>query len=235
MERGILQSRGRTGGKRVACEERPTVGRRVQALIAGLVPGLAHVLVLDRAGAGTALFLAFIVGADVAVAGRYLVEAEWAPDLYTAGWVLAAAAWLGSWLDMARLTVFRDWEKRAALRKQWSSEAVRLYAGGHLQKAGAAFRRCLSLDPRDPDALFWYGCVQARLGRQRRARRAFRRCRKHDLEGRWSFQIVEQERRVAEPRALSVSDTGSFRELGVTESGRIILPDGESVPPPGGG
>lgn len=201
----------------------------------GLVPGLAHVLVLDRAGAGTAYFVLFVLGADAVVAGRYLVEADWASDLYAAGCVISGTAWLASWLDMARLAVFRDYEKRAALKKQWAAEAVRLYAGGHLQKAGGAFRRCLSLDPRDPDVLFWFGCVQARLGRPRRARRAFRRCRKHDLEGRWSFQIVEQERRLGEPRALSVSDTGSFREVGLTETGSFIVPEGMRKQPGDGG
>ena len=212
----------------MAQEERPTVGRLAQALIAGLLPGLAHLLVLDRAGIGTLDFVLFVLGVDAAVAGLWLVEAEWAPRLYDAGCLLAGAAWLASWLDMARLAVFRDWEKRAAERKARSEEAVRLYAGGQLQKAAGAFRHCLSLDSRDADILFWYGCVLVRLGKARRARRAFRRCRKHDLQGRWTFQVEEQERRLDEPReALSVSDTGSFRELGVTESGSIILPGGD--------
>jgi len=204
-------------------------------MVFGIVPGLAHVLVLDRAGAGTAFFVVFVLGADAIVAGRYLVEADWASDLYAGGCAIAGVAWAWSWIDMARLVVFRDYEKRAALKKQWAAEAVRLYAGGQLQKAGTAFRRCLSLDSRDPDVLFWLGCIQARLGKAGRARRAFRRCRKHDLEGRWSFQIVEQERRLDEPKEISVSDTGSFRELGITETGSFIVPEGIRKKPDGGG
>jgi hypothetical protein len=214
----------------VAHEERPTAGRRVQALLAGLLPGLAHVLVLDRPGKGVLLFVLFVLGADAAVAGRYLVEAEWAPDLYVYGCLVAGLSWLAAWLDVARLVVFRDYEGRAALKRERSREAVRLYAGGQIQKAGAALRRCLALDPRDADVLFWYGAVQVRLGRTRRARRAFRRCRKHDLEGRWAFQIEDQERRLGEPRELAVSETGSFREVGTTDTGSIIVPEDPERP-----
>jgi TolA-binding protein len=163
----------------------------------GVVPGLAHVLLLERTGLGAMFFLLFLAGADAAAAGRYLVEAEWASDLYTAGSVVAAAAWLAAYVDMARLTLLRNYEKRAALRRDWSREGVRHYAAGRLAKAHGSFRACLRLDRRDADALFWYGCIDLRRGKLRRAARAFRRCRKHDHAGKWEFQVGEQEARLA--------------------------------------
>jgi len=178
----------------VLAEVRPSVGKRVQALALGLVPGLAHIAVLDRPGAGTLLFLLFVAAVDTALAGLYLVEGPLADRLYAAGGAAAGAVWLAAWLDMARLAFFRDYEKRAALRKQLVAEGVKAYAAGDLPGARRAFRGCLSLDHRDPDVLFWYGCVEARLGKVKRARRSFRRCRKYDLARKWEFQIGEQER-----------------------------------------
>ncbi len=169
----------------------------------GIVPGLAHVLLLDRTGVGALLFVLFIGGVDAAVAGRYLIEAVWAPDLYTAGCALAGAAWLAAYLDMARLTLLRNYEKRAALRKDLTRQGVRLYAAGRMNQAHKAFRSCLDLDHRDADVLFWYGCVEARRGKFGRARRAFRRCRKHDHAGKWAFQVGEQEARLAEAEAAA--------------------------------
>jgi len=174
-------------------ERKPTVGGRVKALALGVVPGLAHIFVLDRTGWGAVFFVVFVFGADAALAGLYLIDEAWASDAYAAGCVLAGAAWLLSWLDVARLVVFRDYDKRAALHRRLTSEGVRLYASGHLKKARNAFRQCLDLDPRDPDVLFWYGCVESGLGRIRRARRAFRRCRKHDLDRKWEFELGRQE------------------------------------------
>lgn len=176
--------------------EKPTVGKRIQALALGVMPGLAHIAVLERPGIGTLLFVLFVAGADAAIAGLYLVEDAWGEHLYLAGCVVAGAAWLGAWLDMARLAFFRDYEKRAAERKRLAEEGVRLYAAGDLAGARHAFRGSLDLDHRDPDILFWYGCVEARLGKARRAHRAFRRCRLHDLERKWEFQIQEQEARL---------------------------------------
>jgi tetratricopeptide (TPR) repeat protein len=182
-------------------------------MVFGLLPGLAHLLVLDRAGTGTVLFLLFVLGADAAVAGTFLLPSESAPEVYMAGCIVAGLAWTVSWLDMARLAIFRDYEGRAERRAKWEAEGVRLYAGGQIQKASEAFRECLSLDPRDPDLLFWFGAIQVRLGRPRRAQRAFRRCLHYDQDRKWAFEIAEQERRLREPRDLEVSATGSFREL----------------------
>ena len=228
----MLPSRGREGPG-VAAERRPTVGKRVQALVFGLVPGLAHLLVLDRAGSGTVLFLLFVLGADAAVAGTFLLQGESAPDVYAAGCIVAGVAWTAAWLDMARLAIFRDYEGRAARRAKWEAEGLRLYAGGQIQKASNAFRECLSLDPRDPDLLFWFGAIQVRLGRPRRARRAFRRCLHYDPDRRWAFEIGELQRRLDEPRDLAVSETGSFRELASgIDTGAFRL---GSDPPPGPG
>jgi tetratricopeptide (TPR) repeat protein len=174
-------------------ECKPSVGLRVRALILGIVPGLAHIFVLDRPGWGTLHFVAFILGADAALAGLYLFEDDAATWAYVGGCGVAGAAWLISWLDTARLIVFRDYEKRAALRKQLTAEGVRLYAGGDLLKASGAFHRCLDLDHRDPDVLFWYGVVEAARGKTSRAIRAFRRCRHYDLDGKWDFEVGRQE------------------------------------------
>ena len=192
----------------MAEERRPTVGQRAKALAFGVVPGLAHIVVFDRTGTGALLFVLFVLGADGAVAGLYLIEERWAGDLYTAGCVVAGLTWLGAWLDVARLAIFRDYEKRAALRRELTAEGVRQYAAGHLKKAHGAFRRCLALDHRDPDLLFWYGCVNARLGRVRRARRAFHRCRKHDLESKWTFEVAREEALLAEPAPTGSPPSG---------------------------
>lgn len=181
----------------MAAQARPTVGRRLLATALGVVPGLAHVLVLDRPGTGTLLFLLFLGGAQAAAWGRYLVEAEWASDLLVGGSVAAAAAWLLSFLDVARITLFRNYEKRAALRAKLADEGVRFYAAGRLEKARRAFREALALDLRDADILFWYGCVEARRGKPKRARRSFRRCRKYDRAGKWTFQVGREEERLA--------------------------------------
>ena len=182
----------------MAAERSLSAGKRIQALLLGLVPGLAHVVVLDRAGIGTLFFVLFVAGADAALAGMFLLETSWATDAYLGGCALAGAAWLASWLDMARLAVFRDYGKREEIRKRLTSEGVRQYAAGHMLKARGSFRKCLSMNHRDVDSLFWYGCIEARLGRVRRARRAFRRCRRYDLERKWAFEVEEQERRLRE-------------------------------------
>jgi len=170
-------------------ERKPTVWHRAQALVLGIVPGAAHIFVLDRPGWGTFFFVLFVLGCDAAVAGLYLLDESWSAQAYLAGCAAAGGAWLASWLDVARLAVFRDYEKRAALRARLTAEGVRHYAAGRLVKAADAFRDCLDLDPRDPDILFWYGCVEAALGRAKRARRSFRRCRKHDVDRKWGFEL----------------------------------------------
>ncbi len=180
----------------------------MRAFALGLVPGVAHIFVLDRTGWGTLFFVAFVIGADVALAGLFLLDEHWAGDAYAAGCALAGAAWLASWLDMARLVVLRDYEKRAALRAKLAAEGVKLYAGGHLLKARNSFRQCLDLDHRDPDVLFWYGCVEAGLGQVRRARRSFRRCRKYDTRGKWSFEVGRQEERLAASAATGAGTGG---------------------------
>lgn len=91
----------------MAAQARPAAGRRILATALGVVPGLAHVLLLDRTGTGTLLFLVFLAGAQAAAWGRYLVDSEWSSDLFLAGGAAAAAAWLVSFLDVARLTLFR--------------------------------------------------------------------------------------------------------------------------------
>lgn len=187
----------------MATESRPAVGRRLQAMVLGIVPGLAHVVLLDRTGVGTVQFVLFMAGVDAAVAGRYLLDREWSSDLFTAGCVVAAAAWLWSWIDMVRLTLLRNYEKRARLRDTLSSEGVRHYAAGSMEKAHASFRACLALDHRDADVLFWYACVEARRGKEGRARRAFRRCRRFDVEGKWAFLAGEEEARLAETVAAA--------------------------------
>ena len=173
-------------------ESKPTVGRRVQALALGVVPGVAHIFALDRTGWGTSFFVLFVFGADAALAGLYLL-----------GCGVAGAAWLASWLDVARLVVFRDYEKRAALRAELTEEGVGQYAAGRLRRAHQAFRKCLDLDPRDVDVLFWYGCVEAALGRTKRARRAFRRCSKYDFDRKWAFEVARGEERLAAEEAAS--------------------------------
>jgi tetratricopeptide (TPR) repeat protein len=165
----------------------------VRALALGVVPGAAHIFVLDRTGWGTLFFVLFVFGADAALAGLYLLDETWSAQSYLAGCAVAGGAWLASWLDVARLIVFRDYEKRAALRARLTSEGVRHYAAGRHVKAHDAFRQCLDLDPRDPDVLFWYGCVESAMGRPRRARRAFRRCRKYDYDRKWAFEVERAE------------------------------------------
>jgi len=169
----------------------------VQALLLGAVPGLAHVLVLERAGTGTVLFVLFILGADAVVTGRFLLLTDYAGDLITWGARGATAVWVLAFADVLRLVLFRDYEARARLRAALCAEGIRLYVRDDLGGARKAFRRCLSLDERDADALFWYGCVEARRGKARRARRAFRRCLKHDVEGKWAWECEEQLRRLA--------------------------------------
>jgi hypothetical protein len=183
----------------VPLERKPTLARRAQALFLGLVPGLAHILLLDRTGWGALYFVLFVLGADAALAGLYLLDEAWAGDAWAGGCAVAGGAWLVSFLDMARLTLFRDFEARAALRRKLTADGVRLYAAGRHRKARVAFRDCLDLDHRDPDVLFWYGCVESALGRPKRARRALRRCRKYDVDGRWAFQAKRLEARIDRP------------------------------------
>lgn len=167
---------------------RPGVWSRMQALLLGLVPGLAHLLVLDRPGVGTVYFLLFVLGVDALVAAEFLLEVDWAADLTMAGILLSSGVWLVAFLDIARLTLFRNYEKRAALRKEHADRGVRAFAAGRFGESRRAFRACLDLDPRDPDALFWYGCVEARRGKKRRARRAFRRCLQYDPADHWKWE-----------------------------------------------
>jgi tetratricopeptide (TPR) repeat protein len=185
----------------VAAQAGPTAGRRLLATTLGVVPGLAHVLLLERTGTGTLLFLLFLAGAQAAAWGRYLVEAEWSSDLFQAGCAAAALAWLVSFLDVARLVLFRNHARRAALRARLADEGVRHYAAGRLVKARAAFREALELDLRDPDILFWYACVEARRGRVKRALRSLRRCRKYDRTGKWAFLVGREEARLRGPSA----------------------------------
>jgi tetratricopeptide (TPR) repeat protein len=173
---------------RVEAIRRPGAWSRAQAMVLGLVPGLAHLLVLDRPGVGTAWFLLFVLGVDALAAAEFLFEESWTADLAAAGMAVASVAWLGSFLDVARLTLFRDYEKRAALRREHGGKGVRAYAAGRWGEARREFRRCLALDPRDPDALYWYGCVEARRGKVRRARRAFRRCLQYDPVDTWKWE-----------------------------------------------
>ena len=149
-------------------DKAPSIAKRWRAMILGLLPGAAHILVLDRAGAGAVLFVLFMVGVDVAVLGRWVLETTAAPDVFAGGVVLAASAWLAAFLDVARLVVFRDYRGRAALRRRLCDEAVAAFALGDLHAARKSFRACLDLSARDADVLFWYGVVEARRGKARR-------------------------------------------------------------------
>lgn len=190
-------------------ERKPTIGLRARALALGVVPGVAHIFVLDRTGWGTSFFVLFVFGADAALAGLYLLDEAWANEVYLLGCGVAGAAWLASWLDVARLVVFRDYEKRAALGARLAKEGVKQYAAGRLRKAHQSFRRCLDLDPRDADILFWYGCVEAALGRAARARRTFRRCTKYDFDGKWTFELGRTEERILAGEAAAGDDADS--------------------------
>jgi hypothetical protein len=203
----------------LAMEQKPTVGRRLQAMVFGLVPGLAHVLLLDRTGLGTLYFMLFFAGVDAAFTGRFLLKSESASDLYTAGCALAVPVWLWAYIDMTRLILLRNYEKRAAMRKTLSSEGVHLYAEGKMRAARKAFRACLALDHRDPDILFWYACVETRRGKFGRARRAFKRCRKYDLDGKWNFQVGEQEGRLPALEAAAKEAAKARKAAGIAEPG----------------
>ena len=186
-------------------ERKPTVWYRVRALTLGVVPGAAHIFVLDRTGWGTLFFVLFVFGADAALAGLYLLDEAWSAEAYLAGCAVAGGAWLAAWLDVARLIVFRNFDKRAALRARLTAEGVRHYAAGRLVKAHDAFRDCLDLDPRDADVLFWYGSVEAALGRPGRARRAFSRCRRYDFDRKWSFELGRGEERLERDQAAEAA------------------------------
>ena len=58
----------------VPLERKPTLAFRAQALLLGLVPGLAHILLLDRTGWGAVFFVLFVLGADGALAGLFLLK-----------------------------------------------------------------------------------------------------------------------------------------------------------------
>ncbi|MHC4822219.1 MAG: hypothetical protein ACYTDX_10925 [Planctomycetota bacterium] len=166
----------------------PSWSQRWKAMILGIVPGAAHVLILDRAGAGTVLFVLFMLGADAAVLGRWVLESSSSADVFAGGVALAAAAWLLSFLDIARLVIFRDYRGRAETRQRLCDEAITAYARDELNISRRALRQCLDMDARDPDVLYWYGVVEARRGKARRARRSFKRCLKYDETRKWAWE-----------------------------------------------
>jgi len=184
-------------------EKAPSFAKRWRAMILGVLPGAAHILVLDRAAVGAVFFVLFMVGVDAAVLGRWVLETSTAPDILMGGVFLAAAAWLAAFLDVARLVVFRDYRGRAEMRRRLCDEAIAAYALGNLHAARKCFRACLDLSARDPDVLFWYGVVEARRGKDRRARRSFKRCLKYDEQRKWEWEcrreLVRMEVRVTVP------------------------------------
>jgi tetratricopeptide (TPR) repeat protein len=69
------------------------------------------------------------------------------------------------------------------------ANALRAYISGEDKKADEFLSSALSLDELNADLLFLRAVVATRLGKAKRARRLFRKCRNIDENGKWSWEI----------------------------------------------
>lgn len=168
---------------------------RVTALCAGILPGFGHIY-WGRERLGLGLFTVYALCFFTLTYGYFFYVGAG-----QSGWIAVSFAFVlalhgGSWLELFLRTqptrVRAEEERRARCLR----EGTLCYLKSDLESAEERFLSSLSVDPFDVEAQFRLAIVCSRAGRVHDARKWLRRADKHDLEGKWYWEIAMERRRL---------------------------------------
>ena len=191
---------------------------RILALFLSLLPGWGQIY-WGREKLGLALFTAFAGSVFLLGNGFVVVLGGWQRLFVWIGVTGVALSYVVAVADVLRRSSQRRFARESEAQERLYREGVVAYMSGDLREADRAFRGLLDIDPVDVEALFRLAVVQCRLGDARRAGMWLRKVRRFDLEGKWSWEIEYEEKRLheaAEPSGrrrasgLDLPDEGSF-------------------------
>jgi hypothetical protein len=139
---------------------------------------------------GALFLLLWLVPAEAYVLVTMTKPAGLPASLPSAAWMTAAGLWVLN-ATLALIHIMRSARaRRDKMGEKLFSEALQAHLCGKDAEAEKLLRRLLAIDASDPDALFLRAQTAARLGKTRRAKRLFRKCRDFDEKGKWTWEIV---------------------------------------------
>jgi tetratricopeptide (TPR) repeat protein len=175
---------------------------RVLALSLSLVPGWGHIY-WGRERLGLAIFTVFAICGFALLNGLWVSMAQETAraTLVAVSASLCVLLFLAAWGDLWRRTRPGTVKREAELREGFLRQGTIAYLRGDLKEAAASFREAVRVNPTDVEALFRLGVVHSREGDARQARVWLRKARRHDVDGKWRWEVNREEERLAEVRA----------------------------------
>ena len=166
-------------------------GHVVPIVVSAALPGCGHIAA-GRPIKGLLLFFLF----GFAVDGYFYAQAQsiLPPDpaalsptaIRCAALAAGAVLWLFAIADTTAIALRR---RRSEARADEATAHIRRALVAYLRSdypaAVQALQLALRIHPSDPDALYHLGLVYSVSGQLRKARRALRRCARHDRDGKW--------------------------------------------------
>jgi len=189
--------------------------------ISAALPGCGHIAA-GKHFKGLLLFLFFGFALDGFLYGHF--QHLLAPEQGTsAAYVVALVAGLGLWAyavgdTLALAARSRRIEAKADVADAHIRQALAAYLADDYDGAGAALKGALRINPDDPDALFHLGAVHAAAGRPRPAARAFRKCLRCDLDGKWEREVHARLQRLHAPPDAAASTQPAVEESSPPET-----------------
>lgn len=153
------------------------------------VPGAGQVII-GHSLRGLSIFAVFGLAMDGVVLGFYgPVFGASADGLVMGAGLFAILLWCYSLYDVWRRTFGRMREGRQTEKAKHFRAGLVHYLSKELDEAAREFRFVLRLDDEDLDALFYLAMALHQAGRERRARRLFKRCLALDDLEKWRDEI----------------------------------------------
>lgn len=170
---------------------------RILALFLSLLPGWGQIY-WGREKLGLTLFTVFAVCLFLLGNGFLVILGGWQELLVWIGATGAVLAYLVAVVDILLRSSPRRVAREAEARDRLFREGVVAYLASDLEASDRAFRGMLRIDPVDVEALFRLAVVHCRLGQERAGGAWLRKVRRFDMEGKWSWEVECEERRLRE-------------------------------------
>ena len=168
---------------------------RALAIVLTVVPGWGHVYWgLEKLG--LALFTLFAVSAFAVANASLVALGAWSGPLLAVTAIVCGLLWGYAFVDILRRTSARRLADEEAQLRDLLVQGVIYYLHDELEKSTGLFQQMVRLDPLDFEARFRLGVVASRLGDAKGARRWFQQAAKHDVEGKWAWEIRHERDRL---------------------------------------
>lgn len=168
------------------------MGILVCLVLTAVVPGAGHLW--RRQYMRASAFLLFFIGAIDGYVSAYYLVSDAEVQTWLASWSLLvmAVVWSVAMAHMLYLCFFFDEEEWRRRIDDLFAVGQEQYLRGEYSAALKTFSQGLKLNREDVDMRLYLGLTYRSLGRRHRAKRAFRRCGKLDVEGKWKWEIAEE-------------------------------------------